>query len=135
MSKVIYAVSFYDVNHILKQVGKCVDMLTKQEIEQILFYVGMEIPKSKEVEVEEVLHRPRYSPNNEPWFGKRWIGFERQDKEWLFSSKCSLENVIQSQTDMDHKRDLVIMSQQSTSNIVEFAESEQFRHSKQELAV
>lgn len=133
MSKVIYTVSFYDVNHILKQAGKCVDMLTKQEIEQILFYVGMEIPKSKEVEVEEVLHRPQYSPNNEPWFGKRWIGFERQDKEWLFSSKCSLENVIQSQTDMDHKRDLVLMSQQSTSNIVEFCETEQVRYTKQEV--
>ena len=132
MSKVVYAVSFYDVNHILKQADKCVDMLTEQEIEEILFFIGMD---KKGVEVEEVLHRPRYSPNNEPWFGKRWIGFERQDKEWLFSSKCSLENVIQSQTDMDHKRDLVIMSQQSTSNIVEFAESEQFRHSKQELAV
>lgn len=124
MSKVVYAVSFYDVNHILKQADKCVDMLAKQEIEQILFYVGMEIPKSKEVEVEEVLHRPRYSPNNEPWFGKRWIGFERQDKEWLFSSKCSLENVIQSQDDLEHKKDLVMMSRQSnnTAEMIEMAE-------------
>ena len=42
MSKVVYAVSFYDVNHILKQADKCVDMLTEQEIEEILFYIGME---------------------------------------------------------------------------------------------
>ena len=71
MSKVVYAVSFYDVNHILKQADKCVDMLTEQEIEEILFYIGME---KKGIEVEEVLHRPKYSPNNEPWFGKRWLG-------------------------------------------------------------
>ena len=129
MSKVVYAVSFYDVNHILKQADKCVDMLAEQEIEEILFYIGME---KKGIEVEEVLHRPKYSPNNEPWFGKRWLGFERQDKEWLFSSKSTIENVIQSQTDMDHKRDLVLMSQQSTSNIVEFCETEQVRYTKQE---
>lgn len=130
MAKVSFNVSVYDLNHVLSKVGKSVESLSPQELEEILFYVGMD---KKGIEVEEVLHRPRYSPNNEPWFGKRWIGFERQDKEWLFSSKSTIENVIQSQTDMDHKRDLVLMSQQSTSNIVEFCETEQVRYTKQQV--
>ena len=110
MSKVVYAVSFYDVNHILKQADKCVDMLTEQEIEEILFFIGMD---RKGIEVEEVLHRPKYSPNNEPWFGKRWIGFERQDKSWMFSKKSSIENIIASQTDGGHAAELMRMSCQN----------------------
>lgn len=130
MAKVPFNVSVFDLNYVLSKVGKSVESISKEELEEILFYVGMD---KKGIEVEEVLHRPKYSPNNEPWFGKRWIGFERQDKEWLFSSNCSLENVIQSQTDMDHKQDLVLMSRQSTSNIVEFCETEQVRYAKQEV--
>ena len=130
MAKVPFNVSEFDLNHVLNQVGETVESLTKQELEDVLFYVGMD---RKGIEIEKVLHRPQFSPNNEPWLGNRYSGFERQDREWMFSNKCSLENVIQSQTDMDHKRDLVLMSQQSTSNIVEFCETEQVRYTKQEV--
>ena len=121
MAKVPFNVSEFDLNHVLSQVGKTVESLTKQELEEVLFYVGMD---RKGVTIEKVLHRPQFSPNNESWLGNRYSGFERQDREWMFSSKCSLENVIHSQTDLDHKRDLVMMSRQSnnTAEMIEMAE-------------
>ena len=121
MAKVPFNVSEFDLNHVLNQVGKTVESLTKQELEDVLFYVGMD---RKGVTIEKVLHRPQFSPNNEAWLGNRYSGFERQDREWMFSSKCSLENVIHSQTDLDHKRDLVMMSRQSnnTAEMIEMAE-------------
>ncbi len=121
MSKTPFNVSQYDLNHVLKPTGKQIENLSLEELEEILFFVGMD---KKGVEVEEVLHRPKFSTNNEPWLGKRFTGFERQDREWMFSSKCSLENVIHSQTDLDHKRDLVMMSRQSnnTAEMIEMAE-------------
>ena len=121
MAKVPFNISEFDLNHVLNQVGKTVESISKEELEEILFYVGMD---KKGVEVEEVLHRPKYSPNNEPWLGKRYSGFERQDREWLYGGKSTLDNVISSQTDMDHKRDLVMMSRQSnnTAEMIEMAE-------------
>ena len=121
MAKVPFNVSVFDLNHVLNQVGKTVESISKEELEEILFYVGMD---KKGVGVEEVLHRPKYSPNNEPWLGKRYSGFERQDREWLYGGKSTLDNVISSQTDMDHKRDLVMMSRQSnnTAEMIEMAE-------------
>ncbi len=112
MAKVPFNVSEFDLNHVLSQAGKTVESLTKQEFEDVLFYVGMD---RKGITIEKVLH---------PWLGNRYSGFERQDREWMFSSKCSLENVIHSQTDLDHKRDLVMMSRQSnnTAEMIEMAE-------------
>ena len=121
MSKTPFNVSQYDLNHVLKPTGKQIENLSPEELEEILFFVGMD---KKGVEVEEVLHRPKFSANNEPWLGKRFTGFERQDKEWLYGGKCSLDNIIHSQTDLDHKRDLVMMSRQSnnTAEMIEMAE-------------
>lgn len=128
MAKVPFNVSEFDLNHVLSQVGKTVESLTKQELEDVLFYVGMD---GKGVTIEKVLHRPQFSPNNEPWLGNRYSGFERQDREWMFSSKCSLENVIHSQDDLEHKKDLVMMSRQS-NNTAEMIETiEEARKSKQ----
>lgn len=110
MAKVPFNVSVFDLNHVLSQVDKTVDDLTQQEIEEILFSIGMD---KKGIETEEVMHRPMYSHNHQPWFGKRYTGFERQDKEWMYySGKCSLENIISSQGDADHKADLMMMSRQ-----------------------
>ena len=121
MSKTPFNVSQYDLNHVLKPTGKQIENLSLEELEEILLFVGMD---KKGVEVEEVLHRPKFSANNEPWLGKRFTGFERQDKEWLYGGKCSLDNIIHSQTDLDHKRDLVMMSRQSnnTAEMIEMAE-------------
>ena len=39
MAKVPFNVSEFDLNHVLNQVGETVESLTKQEIEDILFYI------------------------------------------------------------------------------------------------
>ena len=121
MAKVPFNVSVFDLNVVLSEVDKSTKDLSNEELEAILFQLGMD---SKGIEVETVLHRPKYSPNNEPWLGERYSGFERQDREWLYGGKSTLDNVISSQTDLDHKRDLVMMSRQSnnTAEMIEMAE-------------
>lgn len=98
-------VSYYDLNHFLAKVGKVVEDLTKQELEDVLYYIGMERGYKQ---VEEVLHRPIYG-NKLPWKGKRILGYERRDAEWM-RKNTSLENVIHIQEDVEHKKDLIIMS-------------------------
>ena len=128
MAKVPFNVSEFDLNHVLNQVGKTVESLTKQELEDVLFYVGMD---KKGIETEKVLHRPKFSANNEPWLGKRFTGFERQDKEWLYGGKCSLDNIIHSQTDLEHKKDLVMMSRQTNYTLEECERAEASSKKKQ----
>lgn len=128
MAKVPFNVSEFDLNHVLSQAGKTVESLTKQELEDVLFYVGMD---RKGVTIEKVLHRPQFSPNNEPWLGERYSGFERQDREWLFSGKSTLDNVISSQTDMEHKKDLLMMSRQANYTLEECERAEASSKKKQ----
>lgn len=129
MAKVPFNVSEFDLNHVLNQVGKTVESLTKQELEDVLFYVGMD---KKGIEVEKVLHRPQFSPNNEPWLGNRYSGFERQDREWLYGGKSTLDNVISSQTDMEHKKDLLMMSRQANYTLEECERAEVVSRNKKQ---
>lgn len=109
MSKVPLAISQYDINHCLQTEGLDISDLFDAQIKEVLEFLGMD---TAEIEIEEVLHRPQYSPNNQPWFGKRFLGFERQDKSWMFSKKSSIENIIASQTDGGHAAELMRMSSQ-----------------------
>ena len=99
------AVSYYDLNHFPAKADKVVEDLTKQELEDVLHYIGMERGYKQ---VEDVLHRPIHG-NKLPWKGKRILGYERRDAEWM-RNKTSLENVIHIQEDVEHKKDLIIMS-------------------------
>lgn len=129
MSKTPFNVSQYDLNHVLKPTGKQIENLSLGELEEILFFVGMD---KKGIEVEEVLHRPQYSPNNEPWLGKRFAGFERQDREWMFGGKATLDNVISSQDDLEHKKDLLMMSRQANFTREECERAEATSRKKQQ---
>lgn len=127
-SKIPMSVSYYDLNYFLAKEGLTVEDCTKEQIEEILFFLGME---KERYETEEVLHRPLYSLNNEPWKGKRFIGRERQDKEWLFSKKSSIENVIACNDDVEHVQDLMNMSRLS-NNTLEIAQHIEKHAEKQE---
>lgn len=127
-SKIPMSVSYYDLNYFLGKEGLTVEDCTKEQIEEILFFLGME---KEHYETEQVLHRPLYSPNNEPWMGKRFIGWERQDKEWLFSKKSSIENVIACNDDVEHVQDLMNMSRLS-NNTLEIAQHIEKHAEKQE---
>lgn len=115
MSKVPMAISHYDLNFFLKNEGITVDDLSEAQLKEVLNFLGME---DSSHEVEEVMHRPIHSPNNSPWKGKRIVGWERQDKEWMFSKKSSVENIIASQTDGGHAAELMRMSRQSGQTAV-----------------
>lgn len=106
-AKIPMSISHYDLNHFLKSEWLTVEDCSKEQIDEVLFFLGMD---TSHYETEEVLHRPLHTPNNEPWKGKRFIGYERQDKEWLFSKKSSIENIIASNDDVSHVADLMKMS-------------------------
>mgnify|MGYP003416925208 CR=1 FL=1 len=112
MAKTPFSVSCYDIEHVLNTGGYELASLSEEQMKEILHFVGMD---SRGISMDEVLHRPMYSPNNAPWYGKRYVGFERQDREWMRGSRCSLENVITSQEDSEHKKDLMVMSLQMTN--------------------
>lgn len=128
-SKVPMSVSFYDLNYFLAKEGLTVEDCTEEQIKEILFFLGME---TEGYEVEEVLHRPLYTPNNSPWKGKRYIGWERRDKEWLYSKKSSIENVIACNDDVEHVQDLMNMSRIS-NNTLEIAKHIEKHAEKQEV--
>ena len=132
MSKVAMSISYYDLNHFLKKEWLEVDDLEKQQLDEILAYLGMD---TNTYEVEEVLHRPIYSDNNEPWFGKRFIGYERQDKDWMFSKKSSIENIIASQTDVEHAAELIRMSQQANNTAYVSERMERFKPENPEVVI
>ena len=129
MAKVPFNVSVFDLNHVLSKVGKSVDDLSQEELEVFLFYVGMD---KKGYELESVIHRRKYSPNNEPWLGGRYSGFERQDREWMFGGKSTLDNVISSQDDLEHKKDLLMMSRQANFTLEECERAEATSRKKQQ---
>lgn len=114
MSKVLISLSFFDIAAALESDGQAVSDYTEEQIHDALYEIGF---ARKHIDVEEVLHRPKLSPNNEPWFGKRYISFERQDREWLYSGKSTLENIISAQDDSIHRRDLMIMSMESNNTL------------------
>ena len=128
MAKVPFNVSVFDMDFVLSNADKSTKDLSNEELEAILFQLGMD---SKGIEVETVLHRPKYSPNNEPWLGERYSGFERQDREWLYGGKSTLNNVISSQTDMEHKKDLLMMSRQANYTLEECERVESVSKKKQ----
>lgn len=122
MAKVPISLSWYDIEHALeRECGTCLADYPEEEIHKALYSIGFDL---KSLEVEEVLHRPRYSTNNEPWNGNRFVAFERQDREWLFSGKSTLENIISAQEDTEHRKDLLLMSVESnnTLDIIEHME-------------
>lgn len=132
MSKVAMSISYYDLNHFLKKEWLEVDDLKKEQLDEILSYLGMD---TNTYEVEEVLHRPIYSVNNQPWFGKRFIGYERQDKDWMFSKKSSIENIIASQTDVEHAAELIRMSQQANNTAYVSEQMQRFKPENPEVVV
>lgn len=103
-------ISHFDLNFFLnKEQGLTVEDLPEDELKGILYFLGM---SDKDYVVEEVLHRPTKTPNNATWFGKRIVGWERQDREWLLGRKSTIENIIASQTDGGHAAELMRMSTQ-----------------------
>jgi hypothetical protein len=114
--KIPIQLSHYDVQYVLEKSGdtRKLEDLDSDELNQALYSIGFNITG---LIVDECLHRPIFSPNNEPWYGKRYLANERQDKEWLRSGKASLENTINSNPDTDHRRDLIVMSTQSNNTL------------------
>ena len=116
-TKTPISVSLFDIEVLLERNGASLKDYSDDNLKEALYSIGFD---KKYLEEEVVMHRPIFSPNNQSWHGKRFISFERQDKEWKQHRLCSLENIIGANEDMDHRIDLIRMSQRmNTLDIVE----------------
>lgn len=116
-TKTPISLSLFDIEVLLERNGASLKDYSDDNLKEALYSIGFD---KKYLEEEVVMHRPIFSPNNQPWYGKRFISFERQDKEWKQHRLCSLENIIGANEDMDHRIDLIRMSQRmNTLDIVE----------------
>ena len=116
-TKTPISISLFDIGVLLERNGASLKDYSDDNLKEALYSIGFD---KKYLEEEVVMHRPIFSPNNQPWYGKRFISFERQDKEWKQHRLCSLENIIGANEDMDHRIDLIRMSQRmNTLDIVE----------------
>ena len=116
-TKTPISLSLFDIEILLERNGQKLQDYDEESLKEALYSIGFD---KKYLEEEVVLHRPIFSPNNQPWHGKRFISFERQDKEWKNYRLCSLENIIGANEDMDHRLDLIRMSQRlNTLDILE----------------
>ena len=107
------AISLWDVM-CYPEAKKAVQQEDKKTIEKILYYLGLDIKEP--YELEECPHRPLMKDGNEPWFGPRYVGNERQDKEYLDSGNSTWENRIDACRDPELRADLIGMNKTGTAD-------------------
>jgi hypothetical protein len=81
-------ISLYDIMATPEGVAMVRDG-TEEEFLQFLFTIGFDT--NKPVERQEVYHRPITAKTNEPQFGMRFVGTERNDDDWKKSGGWSLD--------------------------------------------
>lgn len=130
--KVPLIVSTYDIDYVLEKgnTGLTFSSLygefsgdgISDELIEILYSIGMAV--EHDMEIQEVLHRPRWSPNNMPWKGRRLFGWEREDEEWLNSGRASLEVRIRKYAEKDSSQYAELKRMSAESNFTaEYIES------------
>ena len=108
--------SFHDVLRI-PEIAAIADNqfdLLKHEMDSVvapyLFKIGMNIDRG--IRIQACVHR---TVDLQTVCGYRYVGLERNDKEWLSNRNCSMSARIHSQEDPYLANDMVRMSMQGTS--------------------
>lgn len=101
------AVSVYD----LMQFEKSREVLLnwdESKFLDILFEIGFDL--EREIEKQVVNHRPLTT--NKEFFGVRWVGEERKDKDWMESDYCTPDNKLEAigVIDLELQRELLDMA-------------------------
>lgn len=78
--------SSYDLEKVLESHGT----LTGNSLLEVLWSLGFDT-QNYEITEQYAYHRPVLAKTSEPWYGKRWIGMERKDAEWVNSKYSSLD--------------------------------------------
>lgn len=81
-------VSLYDIMSFPKG-AELVRNGTEEEFLDFMWAIGFDTKKP--IERQEVYHRPLSSKTNEPVFGMRFVGTERNDEEWCASGMRSMD--------------------------------------------
>lgn len=79
-------ISSYDLDKVLQPEATP----SGEELLDMLWGLGVDV-KNFEVVEQYAYHRPLLAKSYEPWYGKRWIGMERKDAEWVNSKYSSLD--------------------------------------------
>lgn len=87
----------------------------KKELEKILYSLGLDVKEP--YSIESVLHRPLMKKDNEPWFGPRYVGNERQDEAYLKSGSSTWENLIDSSRDPELRAELQKIGRTGSSDL------------------
>lgn len=106
------AISLYDLMN-YEQSKKAIIESDKDTLEKVLYSCGLDVAEYYELEI--CLHRPLTRDGNEPWFGGRYVGCERQDEDYMKSGNSSWENEVDSVRDYSLKGELARMSRQASS--------------------
>lgn len=86
----------------------------KKTLEAVLYSLGLDT--NEPYHLDECNHRPLTKKDNEPWYGGRYNGNERQDREWLMSEHCSWENKVDSIRDPELRSELIMMGNQGSAD-------------------
>ena len=78
--------SSYDLEKILESHGTP----SGWSLLEVLWSLGFDT-QNYEITEQYAYHRPVLAKTSEPWYGKRWIGMERKDAEWVNSKYSSLD--------------------------------------------
>lgn len=105
-------ISFYDLMQ-YPEAKQAILNNDEKAMKKVLYSLGLDI--NEFFEVVNCYHRPLTKKDNEPWYGSRYVGVERQDKAYLESGNSSWENIVDSTSDIGLKLQLEQMSRQGSS--------------------
>lgn len=105
-------ISFYDLMQ-YPEAKQAILNNDEKAMKKVLYSLGLDT--NEFYEVVDCYHRPLTKKGNEPWYGSRYVGVERQDKAYLESGNSSWENIVDSTGDIGLKLQLEQMSKQGSS--------------------
>jgi len=105
-------ISFYDLMQYAEAKQAILDN-DEKAMKKVLYSLGLDT--NEYYEIVDCYHRPLTKKDNEPWYGSRYVGVERQDKAYLESGNSSWENIVDSSGDIGLKLQLEQMSKQGSS--------------------
>lgn len=105
-------ISFYDLMQ-YPEAKKAILDNDEKAMKKVLYSLGLDT--NEYFEIVDCYHRPLTKKGNEPWYGSRYVGVERQDKAYLESGNSSWENIVDSTVDIGLKLQLEQMSKQGSS--------------------
>jgi len=86
----------------------------KKTLEAVLYSLGLDTEQP--YHIDECNHRPLTKKDNTPWFGGRYNGVERTDRQWELSGNMSWECKVACIRDPELRSELIMMGNQGSAD-------------------